>query len=286
MPTITKTMSLEDIDSLKQRIAPYVVAWKQSNYTIFQAKLESMSITAYASGKVVYQGKDLSFLEPEPEKKTEAIFPQAGSDEVGTGDYFGPVVVAACIVDQKAAEKLMTLQITDSKKMKDAFILQVEETIKELCPHSILIVNNAKYNAMSSRYNMVAMKCILHNQAYWNLEQKGNPLPSLSVVDQFVQEKSYYRYLQGQDHVVKDLHFETKAESKYLAVAAASVLARATFLKYMDKMSEKYDFLFPKGAGAKVDQSGVQFVERYGWDPLYDVAKLHFKNTEKIKHML
>lgn len=279
-------MSLEDIDSLKQRIAPYVVAWKQPNYTIFQAKLESMSITAYASGKVVYQGKDLSFLEPEPEKKTEAIFPQAGSDEVGTGDYFGPVVVAACIVDQEAAEKLMALQITDSKKMKDAFILQVEKMIKKLCPHSILIVNNAKYNAMSLRYNMVAMKCILHNQAYWNLVQKGNPLPSLSVVDQFVQEKSYYHYLEGQDNVVKDLHFETKAESKYLAVAAASVLARATFLKYMDKMSEKYDFLFPKGAGAKVDQSGVQFVERYGWDPLSDVAKLHFKNTEKIKHML
>lgn len=58
---------------------------------------------------------------------------------------------------------------------------------------------------------------------------KGNPLPSLSVVDQFVQEKSYYHYLEGQDNVVKDLHFETKAESKYLAVAAASVLARATF---------------------------------------------------------
>lgn len=102
-------------------------------------------------------------------------------------------------------------------------------------------------------------------------------------MDQFAKPAVYYRHLEGQRRVVRSLTFETKAENKYLAVACASVLARAAFLDYFDKMAAKYDFPFEKGAGPKVDQCGRRFVERYGFEKLGEVAKMHFKNTEKIR---
>lgn len=277
-------MTLDEINTLKTKISPYVLTWKNPPYTLFQAKLSSYTITAYQSGKVVYQGSDLSFLESDASKnETELLFPQAGSDEVGTGDYFGPIVVAACIVSEKSSQKLKAYGITDSKKMNDLYILEIEKEIKDLCPHSILILSDAKYNRIHESQNLVEIKCKLHNQAYLNLLKKGFELPSLCVVDQFVQEKSYYRYLKNEEEVVRSLYFETKAEAKYLAVACASVLARATFLKVMKAMDQKYDFIFPKGAGSIVDQKAQEFVDRFGFSQLKEVAKLHFKNTEKLK---
>ena len=68
---------------------------------------------------------------------------------------------------------------------------------------------------MHDTCNMVDMKCRLHNQAYVNLVHKGYTLPKQIVIDQFVQEKSYYRYLQGFPEVIRGITFETKAENKY-----------------------------------------------------------------------
>ena len=201
---------------------------------------------------------------------------------MGTGDYFGPVVVASCIVTKEARKKLAHLGIQDSKQVDDAKIRKLAPIIKEVCPHSILIVPNSKYNDMHDTCNMVDMKCRLHNQAYVNLVHKGYTLPKQIVIDQFVQEKSYYRYLQGFPEVIRGITFETKAENKYLAVACASILARNAFLETWDLMEEKYDFKFEKGAGSKVDVCGKKFVQKFGKEKLYQVAKLHFKNTQKI----
>lgn len=129
--------------------------------------------------------------------------------------------------------------------------------------------------------NMVAIKCKLHNQAYVHLRRKAQGLPDNIIIDQFVQKKSYYRYLQGQDEVITGIHFETKAEHTYPAVAAASVIARYAFLRCFDRMCERYDFHFPKGAGKKVDTAIAAFVSRHGKEALYQVGKLHFANTRK-----
>jgi ribonuclease HII len=174
------------------------------------------------------------------------------------------------------------LGIQDSKQVDDVKIRKLAPLIKDVCPHSILIVPNSKYNDMHDSCNMVDMKCRLHNQAYVNLIHKGYTLPKQIVIDQFVQEKSYYRYLQGFPEVIRGITFETKAENKYLAVACASILARNAFLEAWDLMEEKYDFKFEKGAGSKVDACGKEFVKKFGKEKLYQVAKLHFKNTQKI----
>lgn len=270
-------MTPQEIIDLKKRCQPFILKESQPSYTYYQIKTQDCTITAYTSGKVVFQGKDVSWLE---EEKTHQVFPQAGSDEVGTGDYFGPVVVAACIV--KNDEALKHLSIQDSKQIQDEQIRKLAPVIQSLCPHSISIVDNLKYNQVHEKHNMVDIKCRLHNQVYVNLLHKGHTLPKQIVIDQFVQEKSYYRYLKNEKEVIKNIHFETKAENKYLAVACASILARNTFLEYWDKMEQKYQFSFQKGASHLVDECAKRFVQQYGKDELKKVAKLHFKNTEKI----
>lgn len=286
MNTVTKKMNKNEMLDLYTKVSPYILKETKPAYTLYQVKLESCSITAYESGKVVFQGKDLSWLETETSKtevaSTKETFPQAGSDEVGTGDYFGPVVVSACIVETEHVDYLRKLGIQDSKAIDDLKIRQIAPKIKELCKYTILIVNNDKYNLVHNDHNMVDMKCLLHNQAYVNLIHKGYSLPSSIIIDQFVQEKSYYRYLSNIKEVVRNIHFETKAENKYLAVACASILARNAFLEFWDNMEEKYNFHFEKGAGKAVDSCAKEFVEKFGFEELSHVAKMHFANTKKI----
>ena len=282
MATLTKKMSKDEIFQLKERLSKFILKESTPQYTYYQIKTNECSITAYTSGKVVFQGADLSWLEPDEKKQIKEAQDQAGSDEVGTGDYFGPVVVASCIVSKEAREKLAHLGIQDSKQVDDVKIRKLAPIIKEVCPHSILIVPNSKYNDMHDTCNMVDMKCRLHNQAYVNLVHKGYILPKQIVIDQFVQKKSYYRYLKNFPEVIRGITFETKAENKYLAVACASILARNAFLETWDLMEEKYDFKFEKGAGSKVNACGKEFVKKFGKEKLYQVAKLHFKNTQKI----
>ncbi len=281
MATITKKMTKDEIYTLKNKMKPFIQSESQPQYTYYQIKCSECSITAYTSGKVVFQGKDLSWMEEEP-KQIKETFPQAGSDEVGTGDYFGPVVVAACIIEDHV-DSLRSLKIQDSKQINDEMIRKLAPEIMKYTKYSICILPNDKYNRVHKVHNMVDIKCQMHNQVYVNLLQKGYTLPNLIVIDQFVQKSSYYKYLKNTKEVVQGITFETKAENKYLAVACASILARNAFLEYFDKLEEKYNFTFQKGAGSNLDKNAKEFVDKFGFDELNNVAKLHFKNTEKLR---
>lgn len=274
-------------------------AWRDSKapapqYAKWQLRPENCVITCYASGKTVFQGKDASvyaspFMDSSqsvpkksPVVKTNARFPQAGSDEVGTGDYFGPVCVCATIVDQTSLAQLTSLGVRDSKQLNDDEIRRIAPEIMKQIPYTLLIVDNEKYNLVHDANNMNAVKSKLHNQAYVNLAKKYD-VPSFKIIDQFTPESSYYRYLKNEPVVVRGIHFETKAEDKYPAVGAASVIARYAFLKKMDEMEEHWHMKFQKGAGSLVDECAAAFVQKYGMQELGKVAKLHFKNTEKLK---
>ena len=209
-------------------------------------------------------------------------YPQAGSDEVGTGDYFGPVCVCASYVTKDDVDFLVKLGVRDSKKLTDADMLKIGPQLMDRIPHSLLIVTPQKYNQVHEENNLNAIKAKLHNQAYINLANKIN-LPSFKIIDQFTPESSYYRYLKNEPQIVRSIHFETKAEDKYLSVAVGSIISRYGFLKTWQEMEQKYDINFPKGSGDKVDILAQEFVDRYGFERLGEVAKLHFKNTEKIR---
>ena len=259
-------------------------------YAKWQLKPENCVITCYTSGKTVFQGKDANvyaaaFMEVQdeiPNTTTTNQYPQAGSDEVGTGDYFGPVCVCASYVTHDDVDFLIKLGVRDSKQMSDADMLKIGPLLMERIPHSLLIVPPQKYNRVHESNNLNAIKAKLHNQAYINLAKKIE-LPSFKIIDQFTPETSYYRYLKNEPQIIRGIHFETKAEDKYLSVAVGSIISRYGFLKTWEEMEKKYNMTLPKGSGDKVDIVAQAFVERYGLERLGEIAKLHFKNTEKIR---
>ena len=293
MSTVTITCSELEIRTIKQRY-PHAEVRKTPPYAVYQIKLSDCMITAYTSGKVVFQGEGAQhhasgYQSVPPKKKQthvpssnhEDTYPQCGSDEVGTGDYFGPVTVCATYVSTSDIDYLRSLGIQDSKAISDELIRKLAPLLMERLPYSLLILDNAKYNRIHDTNNMVAIKCKMHNQAFLHLKKKVAQWPKFVIIDQFVQGSSYYRYLKQEKEVLPNIHFETKAENKYLSVACGSIIARYAFLKAFDAMCDHYNFTFLKGASHKVDDNIRLFVALHGVDELHNVAKFHFANTKK-----
>lgn len=282
---------------------------KTPEYALFQANEADTVVTLYKSGKVVFQGvsadidanmwreresflnngKEVKNLTKEKKEtknvdKTDYYFINSiGSDEVGTGDYFGPVVVASTFVKRSDISFLEDLGVKDSKKLTDDKIIKIAPSIIKRIPHTIIILNNKDYNSnYSSDNNMNKIKAILHNKALSTLLNKDNYPYNMIVMDQFVNKFKYFQYLENNPNVVKNIAFTTKAEDKCLSVACASIIARFMFLKEMKALEDKFEIVIPKGAGTEVDKVGKEIVLKYGKDILNEIAKLNFKNTNKI----
>lgn len=133
---------------------------------------------------------------------------------------------------------------------------------------------------------MNKIKAIMHNKVLYQLVNDGKKKYDYIIVDEFAREARYYEYLKEVDKIQKGITFLTKAEDKNLAVAAASIISRYLFLKEFDKLSDSLHLPLPKGAGPDVDKIGEELVEKYGEDKLKEVAKLNFKNTERILHTM
>lgn len=280
MPTISLTLTQKEINELENTFKDNLVNTAPM-YSQYQLRVENCVITAYDSLKVVFQGKDAEIYASKYQQTSNGFIEQAGSDEVGTGDYFGPVCVCACIVTSSDYNKIKDLDITDSKKMTDERILEIAPGLIKLLKHSLLILDNKKYNQIQPTNNLNQIKAKLHNSCYVQLKKKVGKLPSICIVDQFTPKNKYYDYIKNEKEIEKNLTFETKAESKYISVACASVIARYAFLISWEKMEEKYNMTFTKGASDKVDRNIIEFINRYGYDRLNEVAKVHFKNTQK-----
>lgn len=266
-----------------------------NQYILFSVK--SASINAYTSGKVVFQGNNAYkeyqywiqvFGMEEDIANKEAIYftPSIGSDEVGKGDYFGPLVVCACYVPPKAINKVRDLGIKDSKAVTDEKIkTQAKEIIKHV-EYSVMVLNNRKYNDLSKKgYSVVKMMAILHNAAIVNLRKKV-PGNVEVFIDQFAEPGVYYNYVKQESSVFRKANFTTKAESKHSSVAVASIIARYKFLDEMDRLSTSVGVELPKGAGEKTDRVIAKIIKEKGQNYLYDIAKVGFANTEKAKKYL
>ncbi len=207
-------------------------------------------------------------------------YPQIGSDEVGTGDFFGPICVCASYVEEKDLPRINELGITDSKKMSDDYILQIGPTLIHEFDYSQLSLPNEKYNAIHDELNMNAIKAKMHNRCDLNLREKHPE--SFIYQDQFAEPSLYFHYLKDEPQVVKNITFHTKGESLYPSVALASVIARYSFLRKMEELSEHYQMPIPFGAGEDVDRFAQAFVKKYGKAELEKTAKLNFANYKKI----
>ncbi len=243
---------------------------------------DDVSINIYNTGSVVFSGKQAEKYYRLFFKPGVQTLPQAGSDEVGTGDFFGPICVCASYVDEHIFDKISSMNLTDSKQLTDLYIREIAPELIEAVPHSLLILDNSKYNVVIKNNNMNVIKARMHNKAYINLQKKGISLPELCVVDDFCGEALYYRYIGNENETFNHLTFQTKAESKYVSVAIGSIISRYAFLKYMDELGEKYLQVFPKGAGQPVDEFAKDFVREHGLEELKKVAKCNFKNYQKL----
>ncbi|MGI8383120.1 ribonuclease HIII [Robertmurraya sp. P23] len=271
---------------------------------VFAAKVSGCSITAYKSGKVLFQGPSCEFesnkwgsaealpvtKKKEAPKNTNRLPEQfetlsvIGSDEVGTGDYFGPITVVAAYVKREHIPLLRELGVKDSKGLKDDQITAIANQIKHVIPYSLLTLHNEKYNQLQqSGMSQGKLKALLHNKAIGHVLNKIAPeKPEAILIDQFAKEEVYYQYLKGQKVIQREnVFFSTKAESVHLAVAAASILARYAFVQHFEKLSKEAGFVIPKGAGAQVDVAAAKLIQTKGKDSLPHFVKLHFANTEK-----
>ncbi len=252
------------------------------DYVVYLIKYDDAVITIYTTGKVVFAGKNGEYYYNLFKQLPDIVLPQAGSDEVGTGDFYGPVCVCASYVDADIYQSIQQYNLTDSKQLTDEYMMKIGPVLMKEVPHSLLVLDNEKYNQIIEENNMNRIKARMHNGCYNNLIKKGYPLPKLTVVDDFCGESLYYRYLYEEKQVVKGLTFETKAESKYIAVAIGSIISRYAFLTCYGQLNEKYGLTFPKGAGEPVDEFTKVFIEKYGMEELKKVAKCNFRNYRKL----
>lgn len=275
-----------------------------------KTKYKSTSISIYNSNKVMFQGKDAdniaSQLLPNTAKpaqsKTNSVkktfstnktirynnYQCIGSDEAGSGDYFGPLTVCAAYVSKKNVQVLKTLGVDDSKKLTDAKIVELAEQLVTFIPHSLLTMHNEKYNEkQKSGWSQVKMKAVLHNEAIKNVTQKiDTDALDYIVIDQFAEAGVYKRYALTDLPFSTKTKFETKGESKSIAIAAASIISRYAFVKNMDSLSRSAKTEIPKGASNKVDLAAAKIIDRKGIDYLDSITKKHFANRSKAEKLV
>ena len=297
--SITLKCDKKTIHQMQDTYSAYTA--KTPPYAVFSAKLPGVTVTAYNSGKVLFQGVQatqeaskwgVAESSKKPATKDTTSLPNGfsnwsvvGSDEVGNGSYLGPVVVCATYAKQEQLPLLKELGVKDSKMLTDTLIRQIAKDLVHVIPYKQLIVNPQKYNAIQPDYNVNRMKVALHNQALHLLLKDIAPeKPQGILIDQFTTEKNYRSYLKREPNPVTDhLYFKTKGEQYHLSVAAASIICRATFLEELDKASHELGFTIPSGAGVKSDQAAAKILKKGGLPLLDKYAKLHFANTEKAK---
>lgn len=300
MSSAVLKLSKTEIKKLKNYYADYLLT-KKVPYSEFSAKKNGISITAYTSGKVLFQGNNAEQeaarwgkTDSSEAKKSNSLpknfasLAVLGSDEVGNGSYFGPLCVCAAYADKEHLDALKRLGVKDSKMLTDDQIRKMATAIKELIPYRLLVVNPEKYNEIQPKYNAVRMKVALHNQAIrLLLDQIAPTKPEAILIDQFTSEANYMKYVkQEQQRVDQKIYFVTKGEQYHLSVAAASIISRASFLKELDKASIELGTKVPSGAGKPSDELAAKLLRQGGIDLLRKFAKLHFANTEKAKKLI
>jgi len=314
----TNTIVYKISDNLRDEIIEHykdTARVKKPPYSVFQSDDVGTVVTLYESGKIMFQGvsadidyawwrdreaylnnrdidKELALKNAKDKKKKEEYqdltykyVSTIGSDEVGTGDYFGPIVVTASYVSISDITFIEGLGVRDSKKLTDSKIMEIAPKLMEKIPYVSYILSPEEYNTVGIT-NMNKVKALLHNKVLYALEKSNNYDYKYIVVDQFCLIPKYFEHIKDTKEKITNITFTTHAEDKCISVAVSSIISRYKFLNEMKALEEKYNMEIPKGAGEIVDSAGAEFVEKYGKEELKNIAKINFKNTEKIEKLL
>jgi ribonuclease HIII len=273
--------------------------FREVPYTIFGAQKQKLTVNAYTSGKLLVQGKGAKeFVEftIEPEivgvaklgydevHNPEMFQPHLGIDESGKGDFFGPLVVAGVYVDGDLPRRLLELGVKDSKLItSDKKALEMADAIKDLITldrFNVIVLTPEKYNELYVRFrNLNSLLAWGHASVIENLLIRWPACPR-ALSDKFAHESLIKRALKEHGKKII-LEQKTKAESD-IAVAAASIMARAGFLTRLKYLGDKLGVTLPKGASAQVKAVAREIVAKSGPDVLKSVCKFHFKTYAEV----
>lgn len=269
-------------------------------YADFCFENEQVNVAFYPKkGRLLIQGRGAedfvhSVLQLDPQEKAPAMSttlpalvdttPHFGIDESGKGDYFGPLVVAGVYTDERCAAELVRLGCRDSKTIPDdRKIHAIAEKIKKTAGvvYEVICIGPRRYNELYAEIgNLNRLLAWGHARVIAALHEKVPTCPR-ALSDQFANEWVLKRAL-GQRHIPVQLEQRTKAESD-VAVAAASILARARFVQWMQQTAAASQCPMPLGCSPHVTRAARHFVATHGRERLQDVAKLHFKVTQKLQ---
>lgn len=284
----------------------------EAPYAHWSAKGPGVSVTHYVKGKLLIQGKgaedfSVTYMEdPDdplfgtevgasgkasgksadklPPGANDVTEPIIGSDESGKGDYFGPLVTAGVLLRPNDAAVLQALGVRDSKDVGDREALKLSDQIQEAYGDRVHVVSigPARYNELHGQFggNLNRLLAWAHGTVIANLLER-HPDCQRALVDRFANERVVAGELKKRDIKIK-LEQRVRAES-HPAVAAASIVARARFLRALDRLGRDAGVKLRKGAGAPVDAVARELFHSGGIDALRGVAKLHFRTTDKAR---
>jgi len=205
--------------------------------------------------------------------------PLLGIDESGKGDFFGPLVIAGVMADESQAAVLAEKGVRDSKKMADSRIKSLARWIMANFVHSVVLIGPRKYNELYRKIgNLNKLLAWGHSRVIENVAAENTI--GLAISDQFGRADFIEKTLMEKGRRI-ELRQIVRAET-IIPVAAGSIVARAAFVNFLDKMSQQYHMTFPKGAGGPVDEAAFSLASRHGMPVLEETAKIHFKNFQKV----
>lgn len=278
--SVTKIKTIEDpgayvLFHFKDQDTEFIIYDNTKNKpykAIFEGSLLPKDLTPFIIEEIGHSNTQIS-------SKIKDI-PQIGSDEVGFGDFFGPLVVVSAYIDQDILTKIENYQITDSKKLNDTLILMMGSELIKIIPHMKNIVNNPKYNEVNkSGRNMNEMKAMLHHNVLTKLARKMAYTGNL-YIDKFTSDQSYFKATKTMDDA--PIILVPHGEISSVSIAAASIIARYYFLLEMKKIGDHFGVTIPFGAGKNVDIFAKEFLIKHGKSNLESITKHNFRNFKDL----
>lgn len=297
MNIYTNKFQTQQFNKVKSFFEQKNASFSSFQYAEWKAQFKNFSAILYSSGKLVIQGKDISLSVEEFENfmglKTfsqncllsvntpnEINFPEyIGTDESGKGDFFGPLVIAGVYVNEELSAQFKEAGIKDSKKLDDDKIIKLSAKIRNSAPHSVVVIMPEKYNQLYESFkNLNKLLAWGHARAIENVLNKQ--ICDYAVSDKFGDEKLIQNALTG---LGKNITLEQRTQGeRFIGVAAASIIARAEFVKRCNELNLKYCLNFHKGVSQKVIDTAKDFASKYGKQNLNLVAKMHFKTIDSV----
>lgn len=285
--TLVLELSPSEQSELAERLRSGTFESRVVPHARFSVKGEGVVATLYTSGKLVVQGSEAELFTqrylgrlpdapPREQALADATRPLVGADEAGKGDYFGPLCAAAVLLPPELRGELARLGVTDSKRLSDQTVARLAPVLEANLTHAVEVLDPPAYNAAWQRSrNVNEVLADLHAKAIARVAGPGVAV----LIDRFAAESVMAGRLRS---IGCELTQATRAEREP-AVAAASVLARNAFLEGLQRLSDEWAVDLQKGAGEPTDRAARRFVALHGLEKLEAVAKVHFKNTEKVR---